>query len=48
MKRDEMQKKDIKARKIEKACLKQINALKKVKASIFIDLLIFIINSKRI
>ncbi len=48
MKRDEMQKKDIKVRKIEKARLKQINALKKVKASILIDLLIFIIDSKRI
>jgi hypothetical protein len=48
MKRDEMQKKDIEVRKIEKTCLKQINALKKIKASIFIDLLIFIIDSKRI
>jgi hypothetical protein len=41
-------KKNIKARKNEKARLKQINALNKFKASIFIDLLTLIIDLERI
>jgi hypothetical protein len=46
MKRDDVHSKDIEARKAEKTRLKQINVLKKAKASILIKLLILISDSK--
>ncbi len=48
MKQDDVQKRDIETRKVKKARLKQIIALRKFKALILIDLLILIIDLERI